>query len=327
MTENDDEYGDILAAIARRQKAAGVPNSEDDRKAPTTEELSKIKGITNVTNSSRFFEEIRRRDALDQQTAMEWKRSRLREDILKWEDKIDARWKNADIDGHPDFNPAAKAAIENAMEELRRARSKPAGIHPTSLLFIGKLGRGKTWSAYAAVKELVKRDLAGPGQIYASTEMNLSAITYAGYKKNDLFAEILNGKYKAYLIDDVGRGKFKSPAERGEIWFEIINKAYAQNMPLYITSNLPINNPADPGRDLEGWIGKAALDRFKSMVPDVGLVIFNETDKRSELSNSSTPSARRPINSNSGETLNSPQNFRDRQASKKINPAKKDELF
>ncbi len=313
MTSNEaNEYSEIFDIIQKRREA--VPA----RKAPVVdskEELS-LAGKLKIYD---YHEQIMEGARKDLEVAEAVHKQRVIGYLKEWENSLEPRWRNADI-REEDFSPEAKVAIENALNEYKESLTVP-GPHQTSLMFVGRLGRGKTWSAYAYLKELIRHGYVAPSQIWHTTESKLGAITYSGYDKNKLQSELLDDKYKAYFIDDVGRGSFREIGQKGEIWFEIVNKAYARNIPLIITSNLPVTNPDDPGKDLVGYLGHGPIDRIKSMVADEGYVIFaqGENKRQTLADNKRSEKAKTPLSKMA--TGEDTSNFHSRKpASKKKGP-------
>lgn len=197
-----------------------------------------------------------------------------------WKSRIDTRWHDATLDS-PTLFPEVRRIINS---KLKRWESG-TGLDQTSLLFAGIYGRGKTWSAYAYAAELIRLGYLSASQIYICTEVEIAAIATSGFQKSQGLANLMDPKYKFFLVDDVGRGSFGAPQQRGEIWFTIINHVYSKGLTLALTTNQTVQKTSDGNSPMEDWIGAASMERLRSIVGQDGYLAFTQSmvNMREEL--------------------------------------------
>lgn len=215
--------------------------------------------------------------ARDSQLAERARKDNIRYNLQQWEEQIEDRWRDAKIE-NIESNNIVRERILDRVNRWETGR----GMNQISMIFVGHLGRGKTWSAYAYCHELIRRGILTAGQVYISTESALAAIASSGYEKEKRLKSLLSPRYKLYLIDDIGRGSFPSgEGARGEVWFEILNHIYSRRLAFVGTTNLslhptkgPDNKPIPP--EMQRWIGSAAFERLGHMVGKGGYIPFRK---------------------------------------------------
>ena len=205
----------------------------------------------------------------DELVAKQFEAQMVEKRIQAWQAKIDARWYDASLDS-PTLFPRVRQVIESKLKRWEVGE----GLDQTSVLFAGVYGRGKTWSAYAYPAELIRLGYLSASQVYLCTEIELAAIATSGFHKGEALANLLDSKYKFFLIDDVGRGSFGTPQQRGEIWFTIINHVYSKGLTLALTTNQSVQGVEGGGPKLEDWIGVASMERLRSIVGQDGYIPF-----------------------------------------------------
>lgn len=186
--------------------------------------------------------------------------------LRTWSESIGPLWRDATIDD-PSMPPDVRAAIVDRVNRWASGN----GRHHTTLIFYGPVGRGKTWCAYALAHEMIRRNLLTPAQVRVFSEQELAEIADSGYLKAQKMDELRNSSIKLFIFDDVGRGNFRTPAERGSMWFEVINHVYSNNLAMVITANLK----ADA---FEGWFGAASTDRLRVMTGSEGAIEFSNRE-------------------------------------------------
>lgn len=191
---------------------------------------------------------------------------RIQDAKIKWVEKIDDRWRDADISKIQDPEVASKIV------DLINRHTKPQGYHATSLVISGDLGKGKTYLGYIYAYELIKAGVLGPNNFYIDTEGALAAISRSGFERKNLLAELKHPKNKFYFIDDVGRGGFANEYDRTEVWYDLINHIYTKKLTLVITTNLVLN--PEIKESLRGWLGAAATDRLTHITPASGKIVL-----------------------------------------------------
>lgn len=179
-----------------------------------------------------------------------------------WRRKVGERFRDATTD---------KDYILNRVEKLRRNQT-----HGTSLVFAGQLGVGKTWTAYAYLNTLIKEGIMNPGNIVASTETaTMVAIATSGYKRADMFVDLKNPTHKVFFIDDVGQAHFSNESARHEVWYELLDHVYANDLTLILTTNKSFQDSTGKlaTSSLQRWLGDAAYDRMKYIMGPTGLIV------------------------------------------------------
>lgn len=143
-----------------------------------------------------------------------------------------------------------------------------------------------TWLAYAYLNKLVKEGIMSPANLVASTETAvLGRIAAGGFKRAEMYEDLRNPLKKVYFIDDVGQAFFSSDPVRKEVWYELIDHIYSNDLTLIITTNKLLGtNNGHPKKDtLSDWLGDAAYDRLKHIMGPEGLITPSGRNKRPEI--------------------------------------------
>lgn len=134
------------------------------------------------------------------------------------------------------------------VDEWVRAYRQDAANAP-SLLLLGPTGTGKTWQAYAALRQTVTWPRPTRGVGYrcdawkASTHADLLAAMRPN-SRNDSEAVLAElRKLPLLLVDDLGVAKNSEWVE--DITYRLINGRYEQMMPSIFTSNLAVDQLRD----------------------------------------------------------------------------------
>lgn len=176
------------------------------------------------------------------------------------------------------FKLATARHIPQVEERLKRLKNGE-GLHKTSLVFLGVVGAGKTWLAYGTVLDAIKDGSITSGEVSITTEFVLSAISKSGFSKDEKMRELLSPKHKVFVVDDVGQADFKDPSARNEVWFELIDHIYKNNLTLIMTTNLP----ASPqNNSLKKYMGSAVYSRLESITGG-DFIVPADKDRRPEV--------------------------------------------
>lgn len=194
----------------------------------------------------------------------------------KWSERVGSRWADAALSKLSD--PGAIAAIE---DRLGRFKHKD-GMNRISLVFSGSNGGGKTYAAYAYVRELIDGGFIRNSQIFLGNESSLSNIASAGFRRDEMRAELLHPRHRLYFIDEVGRGAFGSPVARGQVWDDLMDHVYSNQLCIVLTTNLKTNTKNAPDA-ISSWITGAGIERLRHMVGIDGNVVMNGKNYRKEL--------------------------------------------
>lgn len=177
----------------------------------------------------------------------------------------------------------ARTELPAILERVERLRNK-RGLHKTSICLSGQqLGRGKTWQGYAYLNQLIEAGGATSGQVVFGTEgATTSNIATSGYERSEKMREFIRDSHKVFFIDDVGQGYYYKAETRHEIWYELINHIYTNQLTLIITTNLFFK---ETGKDSLGeWMGIRAFDRLKSLCGEDGHVQISGVNRREAVS-------------------------------------------
>lgn len=176
------------------------------------------------------------------------------------------------------FRLATAANVPAVAERLERLASGK-GLHKTSIIFSGVVGSGKTWLAYGYVLDAIKRGILSPQNVDIMTESTLSSISRSGYSKDEKLQQLFDPRKKLYVIDDVGQAYFRDESVRNEVWFDLIDHIYRNNLTLILTTNLPTRRD---NNQLQGYLGSAVYSRLMSLTG--GDIITPSTmDRRPEV--------------------------------------------
>jgi DNA replication protein DnaC len=230
--------------------------------------LVEDKKISPLEYQRRLLAEIE----LDSRDAVSRIQKRLDTNINIWRRKVGERFRDAATDS---------PVILERIERLRRHDT-----HRTSVVLSGNLGVGKTWLAYSYLNQLIKEDIMYPANIIASTETStLVPIATGGFKRSDLFVELKNPLHKVFFIDDVGQAHYSTETARHEVWYELIDHVYANDLTLILTTNKTFQDATGKlaTSSLKKWLGEAAYDRMKYIMGPDGLVVPGAVNRRPEV--------------------------------------------
>lgn len=215
--------------------------------------------------------------AEDARIAEQTKNERIGEAMDEWAKVVGVRFERATIED---------ARIERIIMEKVDRIVNHGPLHRNGIVLSGGLGVGKTWTAYAYARLLVERGALLPSSLVHGTETTLLApLALGGFERPQRIFDFLNNNNKFYLIDDVGRTFIRSQELQHEIWYELLNHAYENHVPIALTTNKSTVNFKVPGSDrvtneLEMWIGDAAYDRLRNIAD---IIVPNEENKRAKV--------------------------------------------
>lgn len=205
--------------------------------------------------------------------------ARLSEELAKWHARVGERFSNAKV----------QDKRINGIIERKIANMKEGKVHSNSLILVGALGIGKTWTGFAYIERLIREGLIGESEVYFGTESEtLQSITSAGYRRSEEEERLLSRRYKLYFIDEVGRANYRDGESRENIWLLLANHAYRYNIPMILTSNLGTVVKEMQGSDgtirdtspLENWLGVASMDRLRYMAGKDGVIVPSRSNMR-----------------------------------------------
>jgi DNA replication protein DnaC len=267
---NSNQLSLLEEAIRRRKEAVEAANA--------TKGAEKKK----VVSPEEYARKLNAQIQLDSSIASTLKKERIDSALRDWDTLVGRRFARAKID-----DPVIAEKVN-----VRVRRIVDGGpLHRNSIVLIGHLGVGKTWTSYAYARQLIEEGALSPGEVLFGTEIGLlTPLALATYDRTEKIQSFLDPSRKFYLIDEVGRATFKSTELRHEIWYAIINHAYENHIPIVITTNKSSRRSVtrdtktnkEYSNELEAWIGEAAYDRLKYMADD-GVIIPGDVNKRAEV--------------------------------------------
>lgn len=262
MTELTANQKEVLEhAMAEREKRL-------NRVALKKSEVEQKKNIAPAEYQRRLLLEIEK-DNKDAETRIQ---SRYNKNVSLWNRKVGERFRDA------------TTTVPDVLERVERLRR--GNTHKTSFALFGNLGVGKTWLAYAYLNTLVKEGIMTPANIVASTETStLGRIATGGFERSNMFKELKNPVHKIFFIDDVGQAHFTREESRHEVWYELIDHVYSNDLTLILTTNKTFQNASGGlnNSSLQRWLGDAAYDRMKHIMGPTGLIIPGDKNHRPQV--------------------------------------------
>lgn len=227
----------------------------------------------NILADENYLRRRAERLRLDNELTQKKSQEIIQRNLDLWQNSISTLWKNATLDDEM-MSERNKAFIERHVE--RWNTSAESRLH-TSIMLGGFSGRGKTWTSYAYMHELIRAGSVTPQQIVTLAESRLATIANSGYERPAKMRELLDKKHQVFFVDEVGRGAFRNEVDRSSIWFELMDHIYSNQLCLILTTNLP-------NKDVPTWFGGATTDRLRSLIGNDGFLDFvDEQNMRQEL--------------------------------------------
>lgn len=217
----------------------------------------------------------RRAERLQRDNELAQKKSHeiVERNLALWQNSISILWKDAKLD---DERMPAKNK-EFITTHVERWNAPAEARRHTSMVLSGFSGRGKTWTSYAYMHELIRSSHVTPQQIVTLAESRLATIANSGFERPAKMRELLDKKHQVFFVDEVGRGAFRNEVDRSSIWFELMDHIYTNQLCLILTTNLP-------SKDIPEWFGGATTDRLRSLIGNDGYLAFvEEQNMRQEL--------------------------------------------
>ena len=261
---------------ASKGSGAGLTAEQVARLQEAFGDRAKIAGSsTKAVSADEYARRLAQDIAEDRALAKRAQQDNIEKALKEWKESIEPRWRDAELSM---VNPESKP-YRAITDKVKRWRSGK-GLNELSLLLVGALGRGKTYMGYVYINALISQGLLHAGQVFVSTERTLAAVATSGFEKEKRMRDIISPRYKFFLIDDIGRGAFgNSESARGEIWFELLNHIYSNQLAFVGTTNLRAAAPKGEPSDLQRWIGSASWERLGHIVGSSGYLHFSEEEE------------------------------------------------
>jgi DNA replication protein DnaC len=243
-------------ALAKHARCVECGMSEHIKQYPIKAEPGKNrKNITDVYEPSDYEKDLAKKVMLEEKKEI-WERQ-----WLTWQGSL------------PDKFKTAETEHSQVKERLKRVSNGDTGV--ASLVVLGAPGYGKTFLGIAYANAAIKAGYYKPSEVTFGSEAELLAKA-----ANSSFGEVekaldklVSPKTKMLIIDDVGRGTWLNEAMRPKVFSLVLDKYWADNRVIVITSNLT-------PKMLEEYIGDGAMDRLRSMAGGSSVVLDTESKRK-----------------------------------------------
>lgn len=158
---------------------------------------------------------------------------------------------------HPDVVAWVKALMQSAVDAKLTV---PALASGPSLLLTGKVGRGKTYQVWGAIRALAVTGLRIGWVVTTAADMYAAIRPRAGVDSETVFQHYAHARL--LVLDDVGASKSTEWTE--EINYRLVNHRYENELPTLFTSNLT-------PKELAGMVGDRVASRLVEMTRPVAV--------------------------------------------------------
>lgn len=179
------------------------------------------------------FKEAQRKDR--ERSEIRYKRRMkevIAENLKNWEDSITNRWKEADL----------KTVDTKQGEKIIDSIDKH-GL--CSFYFYGNTGIGKSYHAYAIIREYIRRGYFAPSQAVILNEGQMLDWVNTGFEGRNKLNSVLNDRHKFFFFDDIGRGSIGTQDKRNALWDRVMDYVYSKDVAFVMTSNFEIKELTD----------------------------------------------------------------------------------
>ena len=197
------------------------------------------------------------RDYPDPDRDPHWVAENLESAARHLEATLPARYATAVAD-HPEVVAWVKAIVRAAVDAKLTV---PALTTGPSLLLTGRVGRGKTYQAWGAVRALAVSGLRVGWVVATAADMYAAIRPRSGVDSETVFQHY--ARARLLVVDDVGASKSSEWTE--EINYRLVNHRYENELPTLFTSNLP-------PKDLAEMVGDRVASRLIEMTRPVALM-------------------------------------------------------
>lgn len=193
-----------------------------------------------------------------------------RKNLMLWLNKVPDRWRTASFRGLKENSIAAPQSAIEAAKRMIRNRQRGfyiSGPHTT----------GKSYLAYAMIREFVAHGKLKQSQIKVITEGDLLSMANGGYETRDAFDALFDPRFKCYLFDSIGTRKEYDEKREAPALTKLIEEAYNRSALFIATSHM--------GFELyESGLPEQAAAKLRHMVQDgviyTGQPLYGKNDER-----------------------------------------------
>ena len=193
-----------------------------------------------------------------------------KKNLVKWIEEVPDRWRRASfrtfdaesIGGHQSSAAAAK----------RMLRAKQRGFYIS-----GPHTSGKSYLAYAIIREFVAHGKLKPSQIRVITEGDLIALANGGYESKEALDKVFDPRYKCYLFDSLGTRSSYDEKREAPALTKLIEEAYNRSALFIATSHMDLEL-------YESGLSEQSAAKLRHMVKDgivyTGQPLYGKNDPR-----------------------------------------------
>jgi len=193
-----------------------------------------------------------------------------RKNLVKWMEQIPERWRRASF---RTFDATSVGGHQSSAEAAKRMlRAKQRGF-----FISGPHTSGKSYLAYAIIREFVAHGKLKPSQIRVITEADLIGLANGGYETREALDRVFDPRYKCYLFDSLGTRSSYDEKREAPALTKLIEEAYNRSSLFISTSHMDL--------DLyESGLPEQAAAKFRYMVKDgliyTGKPLYAKSDPR-----------------------------------------------
>lgn len=193
-----------------------------------------------------------------------------RKNLYRWLDQVPERWREASF---RTFDAASIGGHQSAAEAAKRMlRAKQRGF-----FISGPHTSGKSYLAYAIIREFVAHGKLKPSQIRVITEGDLLSLANGGYETRDSLDSIFDSRYKCFLFDSLGTRKEYDEKREAPALTKLIEEAYNRSALFIGTSHMDFEL-------YESGLPEQAAAKLRHMVKDgliyTGQPLYGKNDDR-----------------------------------------------
>lgn len=196
-----------------------------------------------------------------------------KKNLLRWLQQVPERWRKASL---RTFDGESIGSHQSSVDAVRRMlKAKQRGF-----IISGPHTSGKSYLAYAIVREFVAHGKLKPSQIKVITEGDLLSLANGGYESREAFESIFDPRFKCYIFDSIGIRKEYDERREAPALARLIEEAYNRSALFIGTTHMDFEL-------YESGLPEQAAAKLRHMVKDgivyTGQPLYGKTDERREL--------------------------------------------
>ena len=193
-----------------------------------------------------------------------------KKNLVKWVEQIPERWRKASF---RTFDAESIGGFQSAADAAKRMlKSKQRGFYIS-----GPHTSGKSYLAYAIIREFVAHGKLKPSQIRVITEGDLIALANGGYETREALDKVFDPHYKCYLFDSLGTRSSYDEKREAPALTKLIEEAYNRSALFISTSHMDLEL-------YESGLSEQSAAKLSYMVKDgiiyTGQPLYGKNDPR-----------------------------------------------